>query len=341
MEMTSITFLIDASSWGGIEQHVVTLVDSLKKNTNLQVNLIVWQRHADPQVYQRMESIIGGPIAFANGSYRQLSKLLKSQQVDCLHTHGYKANIIGRLIRLQTGVRVISTHHNGDVGTGKVRLYTLIDQLTCALVENWVVSSAIKKRLSPVKTQLIRNFISSDPVKKPEKRGALFVGRMVTVKRPDRFLRLAEATPNYSFHLVGDGPLAGQVQAKKPSNTRWHGYQSSAEKIWAHGDIYVLCSDDEGLPLTALEAMARGIPVIATAVGELPMLINHGENGWIADTEEEQITALEKWSSMSVKQRNQMANAAIKTFQDRYSVEACLPEYLALYNSPQSLMSHN
>lgn len=247
-KIEKIALLLDARHWGGIEQHVLTLAEALQQESDVKVCIILWQPYPNSSVSERMRQEFSGDLHFAYGSYSKLCRLLQLHAVTIVHCHGYKANLVGRIVKIHQGLRVISTHHNGDIGRGRVRLYTLLDQLTCFLVENWVVSKAIQQRLKPIRSSLIKNFVSvkeqPNQSQKEKQKGVLFVGRLVSIKRPDRFVRLAKQNPNMSFHIIGDGELAIPLKAQSSTNLHWHGYQSKASQVWRHGDVCVICSSN-------------------------------------------------------------------------------------------------
>src|SRR5262249_56903348 len=83
---------------------------------------------------------------------------------------------------------------------------------------------------------------------------------------------------------AGQGPLEADVRAEHErlglgGTVRLLGYREDATRLIAAADVYVLASDHEGLPVTVMEALALGVPVVATAVGGLPEVVRSGENG--------------------------------------------------------------
>ncbi len=114
------------------------------------------------------------------------------------------------------------------------------------------------------------------------------VGRLNEIKRYDLLLQALAAVrryfPTIRVLLVGDGParaeLTGLTTALGLSGcVHFAGYQAEPQRFFRAMDIFALTSRMEGLPLAILEAWAAGLPVIATAVGGVPDLIDHGRNG--------------------------------------------------------------
>jgi glycosyltransferase involved in cell wall biosynthesis len=116
-----------------------------------------------------------------------------------------------------------------------------------------------------------------------------FVGRLVPQKNPRLFLEMARLLLNADrkcgFVIVGDGPMREDLQAEVDAAglhdaVRFLGMRSDVPRILGLIDVLVLTSDWEGLPNVVLEAQAAGVPVVATAVGGVPELIDNGVNGY-------------------------------------------------------------
>ncbi|MBU7047755.1 MAG: glycosyltransferase, partial [Theionarchaea archaeon] len=103
----------------------------------------------------------------------------------------------------------------------------------------------------------------------------------------DTFCKISAVIPA-RLYLVGDGPdipLAEELvkKCKLLDKTTFFGNVRSVEDILAKTDIFLLPSELESFGLSALEAMASSVPVIATRVGGLPEVIDHGENGFLCE----------------------------------------------------------
>jgi glycosyltransferase involved in cell wall biosynthesis len=98
-----------------------------------------------------------------------------------------------------------------------------------------------------------------------------FVGRLSHEKGPDIFAEITQGL-NHSISMYGDGEMMESLKQQYP-HIKFKG-MCDMEKNWKNIRVLVMTSRYEGLPLAALEAMARGIPVIASTAGALPKLIN-------------------------------------------------------------------
>ncbi len=116
-----------------------------------------------------------------------------------------------------------------------------------------------------------------------------FVGRLTGVKRPDRFLDTARAVlhrlPACRFVVCGGGELTGEVErvaAAAPGAFHLLGWRADVEAVYAAADVVLLTSDNEGTPLTLIEAGMAGTPVVATRVGSVEEVVRHGVTGLLA-----------------------------------------------------------
>jgi glycosyltransferase involved in cell wall biosynthesis len=118
----------------------------------------------------------------------------------------------------------------------------------------------------------------------------LFVGRLTQVKRPERFveiaLRLSERFPNTVFVVAGDGELLEAMRLQgRPlgSRLRFLGWTGQMSDVYAAADIVVLTSDNEGTPVSLIEAALAGRPVVATDVGSTREVVEDGVTGLLGD----------------------------------------------------------
>jgi glycosyltransferase involved in cell wall biosynthesis len=116
-----------------------------------------------------------------------------------------------------------------------------------------------------------------------------YVGRLTGVKRPDRFVEVARAIhrelPEVRFAVCGEGDLLGEVLAAAADlDGTLHplGWRADVETVYAAADLVLLTSDNEGMPVSLIEAGLAGLPAVATRVGGVPEVIRHEETGLLA-----------------------------------------------------------
>ena len=93
------------------------------------------------------------------------------------------------------------------------------------------------------------------------------VGRLIAVKRPDRMLAVAARLPQVLFLVAGEGPLLEQTKRDATPNVRFLGWRRDVEVVHAAADVALLTSDNEGMPVSLIEAALCGTPAVATDVG--------------------------------------------------------------------------
>jgi glycosyltransferase involved in cell wall biosynthesis len=123
----------------------------------------------------------------------------------------------------------------------------------------------------------------------------VFVARLTAIKRPERFVELArrlQAThPTAVFVVVGEGDELPALKAGAPSNVRFLGWRGDVEAVYAASDLVVLTSDNEGMPVSLIEAALCGVPAVATAVGSVAEVVLDGGTGWLCPPDVAALTA--------------------------------------------------
>jgi glycosyltransferase involved in cell wall biosynthesis len=124
-----------------------------------------------------------------------------------------------------------------------------------------------------------------------EEQVVTLVARLVPIKRVDRFLEAASLLrdrPGVRFVVVGDGELRDSLQASEPARALgdrlvWAGFRRDVPDVCFASDVVVLTSDNEGTPVSLIEAQAARTPVVSTSVGGVRSVVLDGETGLLAD----------------------------------------------------------
>jgi len=133
----------------------------------------------------------------------------------------------------------------------------------------------------------------------PAARVVTLVARLVPVKRVDRFLRIVSRLSdlsNVSFLIVGDGELGPELKASRAARALgdrvvWTGLRRDMPGVYAASDVVALCSDNEGTPVSLIEAQAAGLPVVTTRVGGVATVVESGGTGFVVDRDDEEAFA--------------------------------------------------
>lgn len=269
-----------------------------------------------------------------------------------LHTHGVRANVLGRLVGRSLGLPVLTTVHSVlwfdyDAWIPRVLAYTA-ERATQGLTAHFIaISRAIRQHLErrgvPArKVSVVHNGIPPAPPGDRESlRRSLHIPTdvvaLVTVARlhPTKGLHhlLAAAAllpadlPPWHLYICGDGPMRAALehQARALSvadRIRFLGHVPEARRLLAAFDLFVLPSLMEGMGIAALEAMAAGLPVVATAVGGIPELVVDGQTGRLVPPADPAALAGALASLLrSPGQARAMGEAGRRRFADHFTVE--------------------
>jgi len=249
---------------------------------------------------------------------RRLTRLLEELAPDIVQTHTAKAGLLGRLAARRAGVPVVMHTFHGHTLHGYfsrpvTAMFTLLERW---LARRTDVLLAVGAR---VRDELLAAGIGTpdqyvvlppgipleEPVDRDTSRMTLgiatattpvvaFVGRLTPVKRPDRFLeaaeRVAQQHPDAVFLIAGDGELrSGLEERVVDADVRFIGWRGDVDAIYAAADVMVLTSDNEGMPVTLIEASAAGCPCVTTDVGSASEVVVDGLTGLVVPCDAEAI----------------------------------------------------
>lgn len=247
------------------------------------------------------------PLVLPARAYRReraaVAELCHRLRPHVLHTHGYRPDVVvGAGVR-RLGIPVTTTVHGFTGGDWKNRCYEWLQRRVYRHFDAVVaVSERLARELAatgiaPTHIHTVPNAwcATSVPVERREARHALglgehgfqigWVGRVSHEKGPDTMLA---ALPHlgdwpYTLSILGDGRERVRLEselARAPElarRVRWHGLVMDAGRYFPAFDLFVLSSRTEGTPIALFEAMAAGVPVIATRVGGVPEVVSPGE----------------------------------------------------------------
>ncbi len=243
-----------------------------------------------------------------------------------IHTHTAKAGFLGRMasiISLQPSIRVHTFHGhllNGYFGPFKRSLVVIAEKFLSLFTRQLLaVGDKVRQDLLNAGIGTKDKFGLMPPglaigvlPSRQDSRIALtlsadslqcaFIGRVTQIKRPDRFLdvvsEIKERGVNLDFFIAGDGDLLEMCKARiKQENLPVIvlGWQSDIERVLSSADMVVLTSDNEGTPLSLIQAGLAGLPVVTTNVGSVSEVVLDGATGIVTGLDVQEIAnALEK-----------------------------------------------
>jgi glycosyltransferase involved in cell wall biosynthesis len=330
--MGEIWLALDSRGLGGIESHVAELAAGLAAAgvTPRVLFLVDYGPHPLRERLQR--DGIAWEVLPAGGA-GALWRRLRAGRPALLHTHGYKANLLGRLAARLAGVPVVASYHAGERPGGRLAIYDFADRWSSCLGARIAVSRPILARL-PWGGTLVPNFVALPGQVAPARPDTVaFVGRMSPEKGPDLFCDLAALAPGPAYAAYGGGPMLEALRQAHGNAVRFHGPRAGMEEAWPQIGLLAVTSRAEGLPLAVLEAMAHGVPVAAFAVGALAEVIAEGRNGFLAPAGDLAGLAgrVRAWHAMTQGARAALSAAARATIAEGYGREAGIAAIRAVY----------
>jgi len=288
----------------------------------------------------------------------RIRELVERTGVNVVHAHGYKADIYAFLALRGSGVSLVSTCHNWIDSDQKTSFYGILDRrILRGYARVVAVSEDVRQRLlksgvNANKVSMIRNGIDLRPFDRASAtvRHELgwdahpivgFVGRLSREKGPDIFLsaaaRVLAQCPDAKFVLAGDGPDRAELetlidQLGIRDRVRMLGRCDDMPAVYASLDIMVSASRIEGLPMAILEGMASRLPLVATAVGEVPTVIQDGRTGVLVPAEDTELLAAAIIELLRDPEKRKLLGAAARQLvEDEFSAERMRADYLRVY----------
>lgn len=330
-----IWLLVDSRTVGGIERHVATLAEALARQGEA-AKVVLYAAHA-PNPWLTQLDAAGVPYTTLDGTATGLHRAVALEQPELIHTHGYKANILGRLVAYRTGTPVVATFHAGERAPFPVSLYQTVDEWTSILGGRIAVSEAIKQNL-PYTSTFVQNFLIAPPTPQPQAlpRRIGFVGRLSFEKGPDTFCEIARRCQDLGeWHIWGDGPMRAELEQTYSSDVTFHGLVTDLAPVWRSLGLLMMPSRAEGLPMAALEALCAGIPIAASAVGGLPTLVTAGKTGWLFDAErlDDAVQAVRTWATLDTAAHEEIRAACWQHVSNGFSERQQLPKIFDVYRA--------
>jgi glycosyltransferase involved in cell wall biosynthesis len=169
----------------------------------------------------------------------------------------------------------------------------------------------------------------------PEVPVVVLVARLTSIKRPDRFVeiaaRLAADHPDAIFAICGEGDLLAELRATAGPNMRFLGWRGDVETVYAASDVAVLTSDNEGMPVSLIEAAMCGVPAVATRVGSVAEVVVDRESGLLGSPDVEELAGLVSRLLTDASLRAQFSGAAAEHARAHFSRDRLVADTQALY----------
>lgn len=228
----------------------------------------------------------------------RLLALMRNERPDIVDTHTAKAGMLGRLAAKCLGIKTVHTFHghvlHGYFSWPMTMLFRMIEKFLGRFASDRIIvisqqqldELADRYRVAPrEKFRLVKLGIDLDrfaPRTAFSRDGIRIglVGRLTAIKDPMMFLEAAhlvlEREPHARFIVIGDGELREELQAAAPSRTEFLGNRDDIEALMPTLDILAISSQNEGTPMSVIEAFAAGVVVAGTKAGGVVDLLADG-----------------------------------------------------------------
>lgn len=360
-----IAQIIDDLNYGGAEQVVVSLAHGLRCRGH-DVTMICLREIGSKPVDIAQARAAGvefvelhKPEGFHLPTLRKLIAEFRQRRFDVVHTHNHLVHHYGAVAARVAGVPVVLNTLHGTSSLQKSSLATKILYVLSGLLGDRVV--AVCSQVGVALKQYFRfprrwigtvdNGIDLDKfLSIPRSEGSEavvfgIVGRLDPVKDHrnllEAFALLIREYPEVRLRVLGDGSLMSQLVALAQSlhiseAVTFEGFSLDTRGFLGRIDAYVLSSRSEGLPLSLLEAMGAGLPIVATTVGEVPAIVSKAECGWLAEPGNPEHLAAAMKRLLTCDDRIGVGARGRLRARDHYSVERMISEYEALYGQLRS-----
>ena len=294
------------------------------------------------------------------GALGALTSLIRHERPDVIHTHTAKAGVIGRVAArtARSDAAVVHTYHghllHGYFGRAKTQAVVMAERSLartsdaliavghrvrddliaagiCQAVQYEVIYPGVQLGVLPTRTEARQKLAI------PEESFVVgYVGRLTGIKRPDRLIEIAQSlasgNPNLVFLVAGSGDKAELIQeASRTLPIHALGWRDDIETVLAACDALLLTSDNEGTPLSILQALHAGIPVVTTDVGSIPEVVRHRETGLVVPPSSFELAASVRELMNNPQEAKAMGQRGLLDARTRFSVDQWVDSHSDLY----------
>lgn len=369
MKRSRVLHVIGGGEFGGAERHILNLAAAMDPSL---VEVFICCLFVDPFVRVAREAGINAhsiPMRHKLdfGIITKLRDFIAAEKIDIVHTHGVRANLVGRVAARMAGVEIVVTTVHSLLVQDYPDLFsrlanTFIEKASRGLTTHFIAVSGglqralIQQGIQEDKITVIYNglnpqvFLNSGSPSgrwrekagfKPGTPLVAIVGRLHPVKGHRYFLKSAAEIirdrTDVHFLVVGSGPERDRLEeyTRKlgiADHVTFTGFVSDVCELMPDLNLLIVPSLWEGFGLTALEAMAVGVPVVATSVGGLPEIVEHGTTGLLVPpADEEGLTRGIIWMLDHPQEAVEMAAAAKAVVEEKFTASAMARKTEELY----------
>jgi glycosyltransferase involved in cell wall biosynthesis len=332
---------------GGMEVYLTRLIEYLPAERFAVTCLVPFEGALSAALRAAGAEVLVARMPPENPSWRSIqltASLIKTRSIDVVHAHMSNAHTLAALAGRLCAKPVLATIHGRELSMGDLEVQRLAGTHLTTVCRH-TYHQALSVGVSSHQVHMIPNGVDTDRFTPNTPRGALqrelglpletplvgFVGRLSPEKGPEMFIRTAwvlhQSMPEVHFAVIGTGPLKSKLEAlrktlRMESYLHFCGTRTDMPHAYPSLDVVMLTSHSEAMPLAVLEAMACGVPVVATAVGGVPELVEDGATGFLL--EENDQDGLVRCAALllaDARQRQEMGRAARARAMQAFSME--------------------
>jgi glycosyltransferase involved in cell wall biosynthesis len=362
--------------WAGAEVQIVTLLQALKQFPDLELSALILNRGRllDELTLRGIPVTVCDESRLGIGQLlRAVTAHLKNIRPHILHSHRYKEHILGAFAgKISHNLLMVQTYHGlaenlpGWAGL-KMNLYNGINVAVGKMTADGIIgvsseiTNILKRRYPSADVRCIKNGIDLDRVVPSIERLVMraqlgiapdafvvgTVGRLMPIKG---FEYLIEAFAQFREHrrtqesklvIVGDGPLRAVLGQCAEGHQLYHdvvflGMRTDVYNLMNVFDVFALSSLHEGVPMVLLEAMALGVPIVASQVGGIPEILEDSKEAVLVPAKEPDALARAIGVLAGSSQlRAELVRAARARVETQFSIQSSAVKMREMYRSLQ------
>ena len=287
----------------------------------------------------------------------KLVSIIKERQIDVIHTHGYKSDILGLIAARKSGIKAISTPHGFGLpenfklrmfvklGIFSLRFFDQVVPLSKQLYNEVKESGVNEKKITYIRNGVDLTEVDRYREQKTDSNDGIkkigFIGQMIPRKNIkdilDIFEQVYKKMPNTVLQLLGDGESRQEMEAYAKTLSscdaiQFLGFRHDRMNYLMNFDLFVMTSKDEGIPRCLMEALGMELPVAAYNIPGIDQLVEHEKTGLLADFGDKE-TLTKYWLELLQNQdkANSLAQAGRAFVNERFSGKRMAKEYLELF----------